>query len=82
MTTRKIMMSRRPVNIHSRTVARHKHFKRAAGVSQGFGNNLVNKSFNHSASNYKKLPADLRVTLCLTSFKNKLRIWVRKNIGM
>ena len=83
MTTHKIMMSKRPVNIHSRMVARHNHGTRAAaGVSRGFGNQLVNRSFNHSASNYNKLPAELRETICLPSFKNKLKIWVLNNIDM
>ena len=50
MTTHKILISKRPVNIHARMVARHEHGTRAAaGVSRGFGNQTVKRSFNYSA---------------------------------
>ena len=83
MTTHKIMMSKRPVNIHARMVARHQHGTRAAaGVSQGFGNQLVSRSFNHSATSYNNLPARLRETSCLPSFKRELKTWVQTNIDI
>ena len=83
MTTHKIMLSKRPVNIHARMVARHQHGTRAAsGVTQGFGNQLVSRSFNHSATSYNNLPARLRETSCLPSFKRQLKTWVQTNIDI
>ena len=81
MTTHKILISKRPVNIHARMVARHEHGTRAAaGVSRGFGNQTVKRSFNYSALDYNKLPAKLRETVSLTGFKAQLRRWVQSNV--
>ena len=81
MTTHKIQMSKRPVKIHANMVARHQHGTRAAaGVSQGFGNLLVSRSFYHSARSYNKLLAKIRETSSLQSFKKQLRSWVLNNI--
>ena len=83
MTTHKNMMSKRPVNTHSRMAARHHHGSRAAaGLRQGFGNQLVNRNFNHSASNYNKLPAEMREKIWLPRFQIQLKIWVLNNIDM
>ena len=76
-------MAKRPVNIHARMVARHQHGTRAAaGVSQGFGNHLVSRSFNHSAKSYNNLPAKIRETSSLQSFKKQLKSWVLNNIAV
>ena len=83
MTTHKILVSGKPVNLHNRMMARHHHSTRAAtGVSRGFGNNVMTSSFNNSATKYNSLPAKMRETSCLASFKTQLRHWVEGNIEM
>ena len=83
MTTHKILSSGRPVNIHSRMVAKHQHGTRSAsGVSRGFGNLAMTPSFNFSALQYNKLPAKMRETTSLASFKQQLRTWVEQNINV
>ena len=83
MTSHKILLSKRPVNIHSRMVTRHPHITRtAAGVSQGFGNKTMRGSFNYSAVKYNSLPAKLKEITNLASFKNQLRSWIEHNIDM
>ena len=83
MTTHKILSSGRPVNIHSRMVARHQHGTRAAsGVSRGFGNLVMKSSFNFSTIPYNKLPANIRNTTSLASFKNQLRTWLEQKIDV
>ena len=82
-TTHKVLISKKPVNIYSRMVTGHNHGTRAAaGVSRGFGNKVMKSSFNYSATKYNSLPAKIRETTNLTSFKTQLRNWVERNIEM
>ena len=61
--------------------ARHQHHTRAAaGVSRGFGNLIVSKSFNHEATNYINLPAEIREAHNIKDFKRRLKDWIQKNI--
>ena len=64
-------------------MTRHHHGTRAAtGVSRGFGNIVMRSSFNYSAARYNTLPASIRETTSLASFKRLLRGWVEQNIDM
>ena len=82
-TTHKITISKKPVNLHQRMTAQHEHSTRAAtGVSRGFGNNLAKRSFNHSATEYNKLPAAIRGAKTIQGFKKSLRGWVEKHIKL
>ena len=69
------------VNIQARMLSRHAT-RAAAGVSQGYGNQLVNQSFNQSERSYNNLPAKPRESSSLASFKRQLRTWVLNNITM
>ena len=79
----KIIISKKPVNVHQRMTAQHGHHTRAAtGVSRGFGNNLVKSSFNHSATEYNKLPEEIKGARTMQGFKKSIRTWVEKNIQL
>ena len=79
--THKIMLSSKPANIHQRMVSRHHHGTRtAAGVTRGFGGQIVRRSFNFSASEYNKLPRHLKDVTNFASFKLQLKKWVQDNI--
>ena len=79
MTTHKILLSGKPVNIHNRMMTRHNVVTRAAtGVSRGFGNLVMRSSFNHSATTYNSLPVKIMETTSLARFKSQLRCWVEK----
>ena len=83
MTTHKILLSGKPVNVHNRMMTRHNVVTRAAtGVSRGFGNLVMRSSFNHSVTTYNNLPAKIRETTSLARFKSQLRCWVEQNIDM
>ena len=80
-TTHKIMISRKPVNIHKRMISKHSHGTRAAsGVSRGFNDLLVKSSFNYSAVEYNSLPVHIRTVTNIPVFKRLLRKWVQENI--
>ena len=73
--------TQKPINIYGRMGARHQHHTRAAaGVSRGFGNLIVSKSFNHEATNYNNLPAEIREAHNIKDFKRRLKDWIQKNI--
>ena len=79
--THKILLSSKPVNIHQRMVSRHQHGTRtAAGVTRGFGGQIVRRSFNFSASEYNWLPRRIRDITNIKSFKLHLKKWVTENI--
>ena len=81
LTTHKILMSEKPVNIHQRMISRHNHITRAAtGVTRGFEGLLVRRSFNHSAVEYNKLPIQLKNTTNIPAFKTLLKKWVIEKI--
>jgi hypothetical protein len=76
-------MSGKPVNIHGRMVAQHRHGTRsAAGVSRGFGGHPARSSYNYAAQEYNSLPAELREERYFPAFKRRLRTWVQHNISL
>ena len=79
--THKIMLSSKPANIHQSMVSRHHHGTRtAAGMTKGFGGEIVRQSFYFSASEYKKLSRHLRDVNNIVLFKLQLKKWVQDNI--
>ena len=81
--TYKILKSTKPVNIHRRMVANHRHGTRAAaGVSRGLGNHTVSSSFNYSATKYNYLPATIKEAPTVSSFKRLIRDWIIKNVKL
>ena len=60
-----------------------RHYNRTrteAGVTRGFGGQIVRKSFNFSASEYKMLTRHLRDVNNITLFKLQLKKWVQDTI--
>ena len=79
----KTLQSGKPINIHGRMVARHRHGTRsAAGVSRGFGGHPAHSSYNYAAQEYNSLPAELREERYFPAFKRRLRTWVQHNISL
>ena len=69
----KITISKKPVKVYQRMTAQHGHSTRAAaGVSRGFGSNMVKSSFNYSATECNKLPAAIRRARTMQGFKKSL----------
>jgi hypothetical protein len=82
-TTHKIQHEKKPRNIYGRMVAQHGHGTRAAaGVSRGFGGHPARASFNYAASEYNRLPAEIREERSYPAFRRKLKSWVKVNISL
>ena len=82
-TTHNIMVTNKPKNIHNRMVVNHRYGTRAAnGVSRGFSGHPARASYNYAASEYNRLPGDLRAEAVYPVFKRKLKTWVKKNISI